>query len=223
MMAEQATEKLSKRKAAPRGHCTLDFERAAWELGAARVAGLDEVGRGPLFGPVVAAACILPHDYPIAELRDSKQLSAKKRERLAAELRAGAAAWAVAEVSAGRIDEINIRQASREAMRLAVEQLAPPPEWILVDGNCAIEWEGPQQTVVHGDALVASIAAASILAKVHRDAMLERWALEYPQYLLEKNKGYPTAEHLEALRRHGPTPLHRRSFAPVRRALAEHR
>jgi len=199
--------------------CGFAFEQAAIEQGATLIAGVDEAGRGPLFGPVVAAACILLPDTPIEGVRDSKLVGAVARKRLAEEIRQRAVAWAVAEVSAARIDQINIRQATREAMRMAVDGLAIKPDWLLIDGNCAIEWPGRQQTIVSGDAQSMSIAAASILAKVHRDNLLLQYDAEYPEYLLARNKGYPTADHLKALAEHGPSPLHRRSFAPVRAVM----
>ncbi len=194
--------------------CTLKYEKQAWTAGARLVAGVDEVGRGSLFGAVVAAAVILdPHDR-IRGLRDSKLLVAERREVLAERIRERAIAWAVAAVDAARIDQINIYQASRVAMREAVIRLLPCPDHLLIDAvkiDCEIE----QQAIIHGDALSASIAAASILAKVERDRMIREWDPVFPAYGLASNKGYSTPRHLRALREFGPSPLHRQSFAPV--------
>jgi ribonuclease HII len=194
--------------------CTLRYEKRAWESGAVMVAGVDEVGRGSLFGPVVAAAVILDPAYRVRGLRDSKLLLPERREALAPRIRAHALAWAVASVDAARIDEINIYQASRLAMREAVLCLAPPADYLLVDAM-RLDCELPQQPIIHGDALSASIAAASILAKVERDRMMCEWDPVYPAYGLASHKGYSTPRHLAALREHGPTPMHRQSFAPV--------
>jgi ribonuclease HII len=194
--------------------CTLRYEKKAWEGGALRVAGVDEVGRGSLFGPVVAAAVVLDPAYRIRGLRDSKLLLPERREALAARIREHAVAWAIAAVDAARIDQINIYQASRVAMREAVMQLAPAADHLLVDAlrlDCPV----PQKAIIHGDALSASIAAASILAKVHRDLMMCEWDAVFPLYGLAAHKGYSTPRHLAALREHGPSPLHRQSFAPV--------
>ena len=182
------------------------------------VAGVDEAGRGCLFGPVFAAAVVLDPERPIAGLADSKVLAAGRREALAAAIRERAACWAVASASAAEIDRVNIREASRLAMRRAVQSLDPPCDYLLVDA-LTIDWPVPQQALIQGDARVTAIAAASILAKVERDACMRVLSAEYPGYGLERHKGYPTAEHREALRQLGPTPLHRRSFAPVREAL----
>jgi ribonuclease HII len=194
--------------------CTTSFEKAAWLTGARLIAGVDEVGRGSLFGCVAAAACILNPDDRIRGLRDSKLLTAPEREKLAARIRQRATAWAVAEVDAARIDQINIYHASLLAMKLAVERLQPRPDFLLVDA-AALDFDCPQKKIIHGDALSASIAAASILAKVHRDAILRDWDTVYPQYGLASNKGYSTPLHKLALRQHGPSPLHRQSYAPV--------
>ncbi|MFZ2853108.1 MAG: ribonuclease HII [Rhodocyclaceae bacterium] len=182
--------------------------------------GVDEAGRGPLAGPVVAAAVILDPANPIAGLNDSKKLSAKRRELLAVEIRAKALAWAVAEASVEEIDRINILQASLLAMRRAVEALAIAPEHALIDGNrCPTLLQCTAEAIVGGDGKVASIAAASILAKTVRDAgMLELHAV-YPQYGFDRHMGYPTALHLAALREHGVSPIHRRSYAPVAKLL----
>ena len=194
--------------------CTLKHEKTAWASGAKLVAGVDEVGRGSLFGPVVAAAVVLDPCYRIRGLRDSKLLLAERREVLAERIRAHAVAWAIAAVDAARIDQINIYHASRLAMHQAVSQLAPAADYLLIDAM-RLDLELPQQAIIHGDALSASIAAASILAKVHRDHMIAEWDPVFPIYGLRSNKGYSTPKHLAALREHGPSPLHRQSFAPV--------
>jgi ribonuclease HII len=194
--------------------CTLNFEKRAWAAGADHVAGVDEVGRGSLFGPVVAAAVILDPAYRIRGLRDSKLIPAERREELALRIREHSIAWAVAAVDSARIDQINIYQASRLAMLHAVEQLAPAASHLLIDA-VRLDCELPQQVIIHGDALSASIAAASILAKVERDRMISAWDPVFPMYGLASNKGYCTPHHLAALREHGPSPLHRQSFSPV--------
>ena len=198
--------------------CTLNFEKRAWAAGAKCVAGVDEVGRGSLFGPVVAAAVILYRNddraHRIRGLRDSKLLPAERREELAILIRRHSIAWAVAAVDSARIDQINIYQASRLAMLHAVRQLAPAAGYLLVDA-VRLDCELPQQPIIHGDALSASIAAASILAKVERDRMMSAWDPVFPMYGLASNKGYCTPHHLAALREHGPSPLHRQSFSPV--------
>ena len=194
--------------------CTLRYEKTAWASGAAMVAGVDEVGRGSLFGPVVAAAVILERGYRVRGLRDSKLLLPERREVLAPRIREHAVAWAVAAVDAARIDQINIYQASRVAMREAVMRLAPAADYLLVDA-VRLDCEQMQQAIIHGDALSASIAAASILAKVERDRMMCEWDAVFPEYGLASHKGYSTPQHLAALEKYGPTPLHRQSFAPV--------
>lgn len=194
--------------------CTLRYEKLAWETGCCMVAGVDEVGRGSLFGPVVAAAVILDPGYRIRGLRDSKLLPAERREVLAVRIREHAVAWAIAAVDAECIDQINIYQASRVAMRQAVLQLAPAADFLLVDA-LRLDCEQPQRAIIHGDALSASIAAASIIAKVERDAMIRALDAVYPGYGLASNKGYSAPLHLKALRDKGPTPMHRMSFAPV--------
>lgn len=195
-------------------HCTLRYEKKAWVAGAQLVAGVDEVGRGSLFGPVVAAAVILDPKYRIRGLRDSKLLPAERREVLAERIRQHAIAWAFAVVDVARIDQINIYHASKLAMREAVLQLQPAPDSLLVDAM-RLDCEMQQQAIIHGDALSASIAAASIIAKVERDRLVTEWDPVFPEYGLASNKGYSTPRHLKALREHGPSPLHRQSFAPV--------
>lgn len=194
--------------------CTLKYEKLAWAGGAKLIAGVDEVGRGSLFGPVVAGAVILEPGYRIRGLRDSKLLDQPTREKLAERIQEHAIAWAIAAVDVARIDQINIYHASLLAMREAIAQLAPAPDHLLVDA-VRVDWNCSQTNIIHGDALSASIAAASIVAKVARDAMICRWAPVYPQYDLASNKGYRSPKHLAALREYGPTPLHRMSFGPV--------
>ena len=194
--------------------CTLRFEKQAWAGGAQLVAGVDEVGRGSLFGPVVAAAVILDPAYRIRGLRDSKLLLPERREFLAQRIRQHAIAYAVAAVDAARIDQINIYHASRLAMREAVAQLVPAADYLLIDA-LRIDCPLPQAPIIHGDARSASIAAASIIAKVERDRLVSEWDPVFPVYRLASNKGYSTPHHIAALRQHGPSPLHRQSFAPV--------
>ena len=199
--------------------CGWTLEEAARKRGALRIAGLDEVGRGPLFGPVVAAAVILAPGFRLDGLTDSKKLSEKKRNELDLEIRANAVAWAIAAVDAETIDRINIRQASLLAMRRAVEQLALSPDFLLIDGRDIIDWDCPQQAVIQGDATSFSIAAASVLAKVYRDRLIVELDREFPGYGLAQHKGYPCPAHKAALQLLGPTPLHRKSYHPVAQAL----
>jgi ribonuclease HII len=216
--ADRVSAATAKMRLLKRLRCTLNFEKRAWAGGAQFVAGVDEVGRGSLFGPVVAAAVILcENDDParrIRGLRDSKLLPAERREELALLIRERAIAWAVAAVDSARIDQINIYQASRLAMLHAVQQLAPAANHLLIDA-VRLDCETPQEPIIHGDALSRSIAAASIIAKVERDRMISAWDPVFPVYGLASNKGYCTPRHLAALREHGPSPLHRQSFAPV--------
>ena len=194
--------------------CTTRYERELWRSGACLIAGVAEVGRGSLFGPVVAAAVVLDPGYRIRGLRDSKLLPAERREVLAERLRVHAFAWSIAAVDAARIDQINIYHASRLAMLEAVSQLAPAPDHLLIDA-LRIDFTCPQTPIIHGDALSASIAAASIIAKVERDRMIREWDPVFPIYGLASNKGYYTRKHACALRQYGPSPLHRQSFEPV--------
>lgn len=186
------------------------------------IAGVDEAGRGPLAGPVVAAAVILDPAHPILGLADSKILSATRREHLAAEIRTHALAWALGRAEATEIDQINILQASLRAMQRAVANLPIAPNQVLVDGkHCPAGLTCPCQAIVKGDATVQAISAASILAKVARDAELRELHNRYPAYGFAQHKGYPTAAHREALRRFGPCPEHRRSFTPVAAVIKE--
>jgi ribonuclease HII len=194
--------------------CTLKFEKKAWGTGARLIAGVDEVGRGSLFGAVVAAAVILDPGYRIRGLRDSKLLKAERREVLAERIREHAIAYSIAAVDSAKIDQINIYHASRLAMKEAVLGLQCAPDFLLIDA-LRIDVAVAQQPIIHGDALSASIAAASILAKVERDKMVSEWDPVFPNYHLASNKGYSTPRHIAALREFGPSPLHRQSFAPV--------
>jgi ribonuclease HII len=201
--------------------CGWKLERAARKCGALRIAGLDEVGRGPMFGPVVAAAVILAPKCRLDGLNDSKKLSEKKRNQLDIEIRANAVAWAIAAIDVETINKINIRNASLLAMKRAVEHLALSPDYLLIDGLDTIDFACPQQAVVQGDGTSYSIAAASILAKVYRDRMIVELDSEYPGYGLASHKGYCSAEHMAALARLGPTPLHRKNWSPVAQTMLE--
>ncbi len=183
------------------------------------ICGVDEAGRGPLAGPVMAAAVILDPAHPILGLRDSKKLSEAKRDLLAIEIKRYALAWAVAECSEQEIDEINILQASMLAMRRAVEGLKLTPTLALIDGNRCPVMAVRSEAIIKGDDKVAAISAASILAKTARDHRLAALHLEYPQYALDQHKGYPTALHLARLREHGVSPIHRKTYAPVKALL----
>jgi ribonuclease HII len=198
--------------------CTGRIESLVRKRGYRFVAGADEAGRGCLFGPVYAAAVILDPERPIRGLNDSKALEEEARVELASAIRQRALSWAVARAEAAEIDRINILQASRLAMLRAVQQLSPACDYLLVDA-ATLDWNGPQEALIKGDARVTCIAAASILAKVDRDRCLAEYEEVYPGYGLARHKGYPTPEHREALRRLGPTPEHRRSYAPVREAM----
>ncbi|MGR8931090.1 MAG: ribonuclease HII [Gammaproteobacteria bacterium] len=184
-----------------------------------RIAGIDEVGRGCIVGPVVAAAVVLDPDRPIIGLADSKKLTEKKRRLLAAEIKLNALCWAVARADASEIDRINILQATFVAMRRAFSQLSVRPDYVMVDGNRLPDIDCPGEAVVGGDALVAEISAASILAKVARDEEMATLDRFYPGYDFAKHKGYPTKSHLAALAELGVTPQHRRSYAPVKQFL----
>ena len=192
------------------------LERACREEGYSSVCGCDEAGAGPLAGPVYAAAVILPFGVELPGLNDSKKLTEKKREALFPVIREQAVAWAVARVEAAEIDETDILSARMKAMQLAIDQLTPAPDFALIDGNrdhgksAAITT--PHRTIVKGDSLSASIAAASILAKVSRDRYMKEIAAQYPQYEFDRHKGYGTKRHYELLRQYGPSPIHRRTF-----------
>src|ERR1700685_2928760 len=210
-MARAAT----KDSKAPRWKCQGHLEQELRARGFRYIAGADEVGRGSLFGAVVAGAVILSVDAPVRGLNDSKQIEPDRRETLAARIRERAVAWAVAAVDAATIDRINIYEASRLAMKMAVGQLAPAADFVLVDA-VPLDVLVPQQALIQGDERCHAIAAASIIAKVYRDQMMREWDRYYPQYGLASHKGYQTPEHIAAIREYGPTPLHRFSFEPVR-------
>ncbi|MDE3105313.1 MAG: ribonuclease HII [Acidobacteriota bacterium] len=200
--------------------CTDAQEQALRAQGYCCIAGVDEVGRGALFGPVVAAAVVLPQQPDgLHGLRDSKQLTQRERERLDAAIRSVARGVSVVEVDAATIDDINIYQATRQAMTQAVLALETPPDHLLIDAM-RLDLPCPQTSLIHGDALSLSIAAASVVAKVYRDRLMEQLDRLHPGYGLAAHKGYGTARHLQALRALGPLPLHRHSFAPVRLAAA---
>ena len=190
----------------------FDYENLKYSEGYTAVCGCDEAGRGPLCGPVVAAAVILPPNVEIEGLNDSKKLTEKKREKLFDVIKEVAIAYAICEATPEEIDEINILNASMLAMRRAVDALSVKADFALIDGNCSRGFEIPTETVVKGDAKSCSIAAASILAKVTRDRGCIELDKEYPQYGIAKHKGYPTKEHMDAVRKYGPSPIHRKSF-----------
>jgi ribonuclease HII len=195
---------------------TQQHEHELRAMGHGVVCGVDEVGRGPLAGPVCAAAVILPADFAHPILNDSKKLTARQRERLYEELAADrAVVWSVASLEPADIDRMNILEASREAMRRAVLTLPVAAQAALIDGLTVPQFPIPQRSLVKGDSISLSIAAASVMAKVTRDRLMMQLALHYPAYGFDVHKGYPTARHLEALARHGPCPIHRHSFGPV--------
>ena len=189
-----------------------NIERSLIDKGYTYVCGVDEAGRGPLCGPVVAAACILPVGLYIEGLNDSKKLTAKKREAIFDKIIENALAYSIAEASVEEIDELNILEADMLAMRRAIEGLSIKADYALIDGNVSHGFPIPTMTVIHGDATSPSIAAASILAKVTRDRMCEEMDKQYPMYGIAKHKGYGTKQHMEALREHGPSPIHRKKF-----------
>jgi ribonuclease HII len=195
--------------------CQSKFERDLRARGFRQVAGVDEVGRGSIFGPVVAAAVVLSPERPIRGLRDSKMLTPERRETLAERIKHCAIAWAVGAADSYEIDRINIYQASRLAMKRAVEKLSAPPDFLLIDA-ISIDLPIPQEGMIQGDARSQCIAAASIIAKTHRDELMRQWDQVFPFLGLARHKGYGTGEHLDAIRKHGPTLLHRFSFEPVR-------
>ncbi|HLA96552.1 MAG TPA: ribonuclease HII [Pyrinomonadaceae bacterium] len=196
--------------------CGLIFEEQAWAAGFKFVAGLDEVGRGCLAGPVVAAACILDPAKPLPKgIDDSKKLTANQREEIAAELKIECVAYAIGQIEAEEIDRINILEATKQAMLLAIANLEQTADYLLIDALSLKQIRLPQKAIIKGDSISASIAAASILAKTYRDAMMIEYDLEFPQYGFAGHKGYGAATHLESLREHGPCHLHRRSFRGV--------
>lgn len=199
---------------------TFEQEKALWARGLAFIAGVDEAGAGTWAGPVYAAAVILRPDWDFELIRDSKMLSAAQRDRAVVEIKSAAVAWAVGVATAEEIDALNIRRAAALAMRRAVEALSPQPQHLLIDAFRIPGLDLPQTNLIRGDALVKSIAAASIVAKTERDALMLKLALDFPGYGFENHKGYGTKEHQLALRRFGPCPIHRRTYEPVRQALA---
>ncbi len=209
------TGQIAGKRSVAKFRCEATLERELQSRGFTLVAGVDEVGRGALFGPVVAAAVILSPDRPVRGLNDSKQLEPAQREFLADRIREWAVCWSVSAVDAATIDSINIYEASRLAMKTAVEQLQPAADFVLVDAM-ALKISTSQRALIKGDEQCQAIAAASILAKVWRDACMASWDGAYPAYGLKNHMGYGTPEHLRALAAHGPSPLHRFTFAPVR-------
>ncbi len=207
--------------AASKSSVDADAQLALFDRTRDLICGVDEAGRGPLAGPVFAAAVILDPAKPIAGLRDSKKLSEAKRDELALIIKRDALAWSIAQCSAGEIDELNILQATMLAMRRAIEGLSVQPTLALIDGNRCPVTAVRAEAIVKGDDKVVEISAASILAKTARDAVLVDMHRQYPQYAFDQHKGYPTALHLKCLREHGVTPEHRRSYAPVRALLQE--
>jgi ribonuclease HII len=197
----------------------LRYETELWERGLVHVAGVDEAGMAPLAGPVVAGACILPHDYRPRGIDDSKQLDRAERERLAEDIKQHAICWATARAEVEEIDSLNIYHAGILSLLRAVRGLSTVPEHVLVDARKLPQLGIPHTPIIHGDALSLTIAAASILAKTTRDALMRELDQVHPGYGFSRHKGYPTPEHFEALRRQGACPIHRRSFAPVRQAL----
>lgn len=196
------------------------YEEEIWKQGFRYIAGIDEVGRGPIAGPVVAAAVVLPRNTFIAGVDDSKKLSANKRRELAEEIKVTAISWAVVAINTPYLDDINILNATRKAMHIAVAELYPGPDFLLIDALKLSDIGIRQQSIIKGDSLSFSIACASILAKVERDASMEHFDLLYPGYEFAKHKGYATREHIKALMDKGPCAIHRSSFEPVKSLLA---
>jgi ribonuclease HII len=196
------------------------YEGQAQAAGFTSIAGIDEAGRGPLAGPVVSAAVILPPDIAAPEVTDSKKLSPRKRDRLFDLIMDGAVAVGIGEVPPEEIDRINILQASLLSMAKAAADLTQRPDYLLIDGKFEIPAEVPQRAIVKGDAMSISIAAASIVAKVTRDRLMERYHQQYPQFGFQRHKGYPTKAHREAIRKHGICPIHRKTFKGVKEHLS---
>ncbi|USS86632.1 ribonuclease HII [Fructilactobacillus cliffordii] len=215
-LVQQTKRRLTKQREAKAAfEQRLHFEKELWQQGIQYVAGVDEVGRGPLAGPVVIGAVILPHDFALVNVNDSKQLTDHERRVMAPLIKQTAVAYQLVSISPQTIDQINIYEASRLGMKRVIEQLQPTPEHLLVDAM-VIDTDLAQTKLIKGDAKSASIAAASILAKVARDDIMIKYADQYPGYGFDHNDGYGTKEHLQALRQFGATPIHRKSFAPVR-------
>lgn len=192
----------------------LRYERELIKQGVKYIAGVDEVGRGPLAGPVVCCAVIMPLDENelVVGVDDSKKVPVKKREELSKTLKERALCYTVVEIDEKTIDEINILEATKLGMKRAIESLPITPEIVLTDGNMTLDISFPQKSIIHGDALSYSIGSASIIAKVHRDALMDEYAKEYPHYAFEKNKGYGTKAHIDGIKEHGLCPIHRRTF-----------
>ena len=209
-MTKQEREEKQRRKLEE----MLSFERELWGAGKEFVAGVDEVGRGPLAGPVVTAAVILPKDFSLIGVDDSKKLSPKRRDELFDQIKEAAVCWAIGRREPDRIDEINILEATKEAMADAIKSLPVKPQHVLIDAVRLPGLDMPQTSIIKGDARSVSIAAASILAKVTRDREMEEMAKIYPGYAFESNKGYGTAAHYEGLKAQGPCPIHRKTFLP---------
>jgi ribonuclease HII len=199
---------------------TQEFERVARLCGYRRIAGIDEAGRGPLAGPVVAAAVILPRRCRLLGINDSKQLSAKDREQVYAAILEQAVGVGIGSADVAEIDQLNILEATRLAMRRAVDQLSPHPDYLLIDAVSIPEFKVPTRPIIKGDSLSVSIAAASIMAKVTRDRLMAKYHETFPEYGFLSHKGYGTAEHLERLARHGPCSIHRRTFSPVQGVMS---
>ncbi|UWG96136.1 ribonuclease HII [Dehalobacter sp. DCM] len=199
----------------------LEIERGLWREGHRSIAGIDEAGRGPLAGPVVAAACILPVEFDLPGLNDSKKLSEKKRKELAEKIKDQAVAYAIGSATASEIDLINILNATKLAMTRALDALQHTPDYIIIDGRDTLNITLGQRAVIGGDGLSASIAAASILAKVTRDALMDDMHRIYPEYCFDRHKGYGTAQHLAMIERFGPCQIHRQSFSPIKEMIVK--
>lgn len=195
------------------------YEQQAYQYGYKYIAGIDEVGRGPLAGPVAAAAVILPEDFYLAGVNDSKKISEKKRLQLVEQIKEKAVSWAVAMVSPQYIDRENILNSTLEAMRMAVQELRPRPDFLLIDAVKIPDIDVKQYSIIKGDSLSISIACASIIAKVERDRVMQAYDLIYPGYGMAKHKGYGTRQHIEAIHKQGPCPIHRRTFEPIKSIL----
>lgn len=212
-------EKASLELEAQRIEALKKYEYMAYEQGFQYIAGVDEVGRGPLAGPVAAAAVILPRDFCLSGVNDSKALSEKKRQSLVGQIKQEALAWSVAVLSPEYIDRENILNATREAMRMAIKALRPVPDYLLIDAVKIPDIKIKQLPIIKGDALSISIACASIIAKVERDEMMKNYDTLYPNYGFARHKGYATREHILALQQYGPCPIHRKSFEPIKSSL----
>ncbi|WP_368292737.1 ribonuclease HII [Dehalobacter sp. TBBPA1] len=198
----------------------LEIEKGLFAEGYSRIAGIDEAGRGPLAGPVIAAACILPREFELPGLNDSKKLSEKKRRNLAEEIKKQAVAFALGSATPGEIDLLNILRATKLAMIRALENLKINPDYVIIDGRDMLNIDTAQKAIIGGDGLSASIAAASILAKVTRDALMDEMHQIYPEYHFDQHKGYGTKLHMEVINRFGPCPIHRQSFSPIKEIIA---